>query len=330
MHETDILVIGAGPTGLFAVFEAGILKMKSTIIDALDFIGGQCTALYPEKPIYDIPAHPKITGAELIKNLEIQASRFEPNYILGEQVISLEDQGEYKIAITSKGRKIKVKAVIIATGGGAFGPNRPPLEGIEVYEGVSVFYMVKSKNDFAGKKVAIAGGGDSALDWAIILAEIASKVYLIHRRAKFRGTPDSLEAIQKLADLGKIELITPYQLESLEGKNGVLEAINLTGENGTKRLEVDALLPFFGLSMEIGPLANWGLNLQNKYIEVDPFTMQTNKNGIYAIGDIATYKNKQKLILTGFAEAATASKAIRTALYPAETLHFEYSTTIFN
>lgn len=327
MLETDVVIVGAGPVGLFAVFECGMMKMNCHVVDALDFIGGQCTALYPEKPIYDIPAQPSISGADLIKNLEEQAAPFDPVYHLGQQVTGFEDQGDNIIVETSKGVKIKAKAMIIAAGCGAFGPNRPPLESIEEYEENSVFYMVNRKEDFRGKNVVIAGGGDSAVDWALSLADVAENLYVVHRRPKFRCAPDSSDKMNALAKAGKIELVVPYQLDSLSGTNGTLEAVNVKTLDGQMRaLEADILLPFFGLAMELGPIADWGLETDKKHIQVEASTMKTNLDKVYAIGDIANYENKLKLILCGFSEAAFAAKSIYPLVHD-EAYHFEYSTT---
>lgn len=328
-HQTDLVIIGAGPAGLFSVFEAGMLKIKSHVIDTLEIIGGQCSALYPEKPIYDIPAHPKILASELIEMLEAQAAPFEPVYHLNQRVEKFVKNADGSFTVTtSKNTQINCKAVIIAAGCGAFGPNRPPLEGLEEYEGKSVFYAVRNKSEFAGKKVVIAGGGDSAVDWALSLAEIAAKVYVVHRRDKFRCAPESADQMKKLAEAGKIELVIPYQLEGLEGNNGKLENVVVKDFDGnSKKLEADYLLPFFGLAMELGPIADWGLNLTKNHIDVDPATMQSSIAGIYAIGDIATYKNKLKLILTGFAEAASAAHDMHKIIHPDQVFHFEYSTS---
>lgn len=329
-HHTDIAVIGAGPVGLFTVFEAGMLKLNCHVIDTLDFVGGQCTALYPEKPIYDIPAHPSITGADLIDNLEQQANAFNPTYHLGQQVTKLEKKTDGWLLTTSKDTKINAKTVIIAAGCGAFGPNRPPIEGLEEYEGKSIFYMVGKKEEFRDKKVVIAGGGDSAVDWAISLADVAEKVYVVHRRQKFRCAPESEDRLRRLASEGKpnVELVIPYQLDSLKGKNGALSHVVVSTLKGEKRdLEADVLLPFFGLAMELGPIAEWGLGLEKNYIKVHPTTLATSAKGIFAIGDIATYENKLKLILNGFAEASMACYAARKVIYPEQDFHFEYSTT---
>lgn len=328
IYSTDIAIIGAGPTGLFAVFEAGMLKMKTVVIDALDFVGGQCRALYPEKPIYDIPAHPSILADDLIKNLEKQAEPFKPEYLLGQQVTELSGNiGDFTL-VTSKGNTVKAKAIIIAGGAGSFGPNRPPMQNLESFEGKSVFYLVNSKEFYRDKTIVIAGGGDSAVDWAINLYDIAKKIYFVHRRDKFRAAPESCDQLQKLAKTDKLEMVIPYQLESLTGENGIInEVIVKDLEGNTKGLKADYLLPFFGLSMDLGPIANWGLNLDKKVILADQSTMQTSSPGIYAVGDIATYKNKLKLILNGFAEAATAAYDIYNIVYPDVALHFEYSTS---
>lgn len=329
IHNTDLVIIGAGPAGLFSVFEAGMLKIKSHVIDTLEVIGGQCSALYPEKPIYDIPAHPKVLASELIELLEAQAAPFHPTYHLNQRVEKIDKNADGSFLVTtSKNTKINCKAIIIAAGCGAFGPNRPPLVGIEEFEGRSVFYAVRSKAEFVGKNVVIAGGGDSAVDWAISLSEIAKKVYVVHRRDKFRCAPESADKMKKLSADGKIELVIPFQLDGLEGNNGkLLQVLVKDFDGNVKNLEADYLLPFFGLAMELGPIANWGLNLHKNHIEVDASTMQTSEKGIYAIGDIATYKNKLKLILTGFSESALAAHDIRKIVHPDEVFHFEYSTS---
>jgi len=326
--NTDIVIIGAGPVGLFAIFEAGMLKMKCHVVDALDMAGGQCAALYPEKPIYDIPGHPSIMGQELVDKLVEQAAPFNPTYHFGQRVEKLEGTSGNFTLTTSAGTVLKCKAIIIAAGCGAFGPNRPPMEGLEAYEGKSIFYMVAKREDYRGKKVVIAGGGDSAVDWAISLSELTEKIYVIHRRDKFRCAPESASKLKALADSGKIEMVVPYQLHSLEGTNGKLSHVVVaTLEGETKKLPADVLLPFFGLSMELGPIAHWGLNLDASHITVNPLTCETSTPGIFAIGDIAKYENKLKLILAGFSEAAFAGHAAYKIVHPNEALHFEYSTT---
>ena len=330
-YQTDVVIIGSGPVGLFAIFEVGMIGLKCHVIDALASVGGQCAALYPEKPIYDIPAHPQLKGSELVENLYQQSLPFNPIFHLGHQVTSIEQLDEvgksWRVA-TSKGSVIECRSIVIAAGVGAFGPNRPPLANIEHYEGHSIQYYVKSRDTFQNKHVVIAGGGDSAVDWAISLSEVAASVCVVHRRAKFRASPESEAKLNDLVHQGQIRLVTPYQLEGLEGKDHCLEKVIVKSLDGDLQiLPVDYLLPFFGLSMNLGPITEWGLGLENSHISIDPLTAATNRPGIYAIGDIVTYPHKLKLILTGFAESAQAAHAIRRFLYPEETLHFEYSTT---
>ncbi len=326
---TDIVVIGAGPSGLFTVFQAGMLKMKCHVIDSLEVIGGQCTALYPEKPIYDIPAHPKVLASELVELLEAQANPFAPVYHLNQQVQTITQNPNQTFTVgTSAGNYITCKAIVIAAGCGAFGPNRPPLANLTSYEQKSVFYAVKNKAEFTNKKVVIAGGGDSAVDWAIALADIAQKIMVVHRRDKFRCAPDSTDKLEKLVKQGKINLITPYQLHSLQGENGILQQVSVVDfSQNILHLEADYLLPFFGLAMELGPIAKWGLNLTKNHIAVNQSTMQTSQTGIYAVGDIANYPAKLKLILTGFAEVAAACHDIFKIVFPDQVFHFEYSTS---
>jgi thioredoxin reductase (NADPH) len=327
-HATDVVVIGAGPVGLFAVFECGMVRLRCHVVDALDAVGGQCTALYPEKPIYDIPGFPRIDAADLVRNLEAQAAPFRPVYHLGQRVERLERTADGWCVTTSRGVDIDCKAVLIAAGVGAFGPNRPPLAGIEAYEGRSVFYYVTRREDFRGKRVVIAGGGDSAVDWALSLQEVAARVMVVHRRAKFRAAPESEARLKALAAQKAIELVVPYQLQALDGREGRLDAVIVTTLEGeTRRLDADVLLPFFGLAMELGPIATWGLNLERNLIAVDPATGATSVDGIFAAGDIVTYPGKLKLILCGFSEAAMAARAIYPRVHPDAPLHFEYSTT---
>lgn len=326
--EKDVAIIGAGPSGLFAVFECGMVGLSAVVFDSLADIGGQCSALYPEKPIYDIPGLPAVMAADLIANLEKQAAPFQPVYALGQQIVSLSKEGGYWLLRSSTGAIAKVKAVIVAAGAGAFGPNRPPLEGLEQYEGTSVHYMVRRREDFRGKNIVIAGGGDSAVDWALSLSAVASSVRLVHRRDKFKAAPESVRQMDLLVKEGKIELCVPYQLKALEGDSRTLSAVMLADLDGReKRLEADSLLLFYGLAMELGPIAEWGLSITHNHINVDPLTLETNIAGIYAIGDIAAYDKKLKLILTGFHEAAMAAHAIRARLNPGQNFHFEYSTT---
>ncbi|MCA3262232.1 MAG: NAD(P)/FAD-dependent oxidoreductase [Telmatospirillum sp.] len=329
VHTTDVAIIGAGPVGLFAVFECGMLKMKTHVVDALDMAGGQCAALYPEKPIYDIPGYPKVGALELIENLQAQAAPFNPVYHLGQRVEKLvrQDDGWLELE-TAKGTRIRAKAVILAAGVGAFGPNKPPLARIDEFENKGVHYFVSRREDFRGKRVAIAGGGDSALDWTLSLADVAARVMVIHRRDKFRGAPDTVAKVMDLARDGKIDLVTPYQLEALEGEPGALKHVVLKDLDGNvRKLEADALLAFFGLAMNLGPIAGWGLALHKGNIAVEAATLATSVPGIFAIGDIADYPGKLKLILQGFAEAAMAAHAAHKLVHPGEVLHFEYSTT---
>lgn len=329
MHQTDVVIVGAGPVGLFAVFECGMVRLKCHVVDALDDVGGQCTALYPEKPIYDVPGFPRVEAAELIVRLRAQAAPFQPAYHLGQQVEALEaTTGGFWRLTTSKGTVLQARAVIVAAGVGAFGPNRPPLDGIEAFEGRSIFYYVTQREAFRGKRVVIAGGGDSAVDWALSLSEVASRVSVIHRRDKFRAAPESEAKLKALAQAGKLDLVVPYQLHSLDGANGRLTAVNVaTLEGVEKKIAADILLPFFGLSMSLGPIAEWGVALERNQIVVDPATAVTSKPGIFAIGDVVTYPGKLKLILTGFAEAAIAARSAYALVHPEQPLHFEYSTT---
>lgn len=327
VHTTDVAIVGAGPVGLFAVFECGMLTLRCHVIDTLDAVGGQCTALYPEKPIYDIPGYPRIDAGDLVQRLTEQAAPFAPSYHLGAPVTRLaRTDGGWRIG-AENGTEVSVKAVIIAAGGGAFGPNRPPLDGIESYEGRSVFYMVGRREDVRDKHVVIAGGGDSAVDWALSLAEIAASVAVVHRRPKFRAAPASVARLHELAEAGRIELVVPYQLAGLDGADGQLNAVIVrTLDGAERRLPADVLLPFYGLSSDLGPIADWDLALERRQIAVDPATCATSQPGIYAIGDIVTYPGKLKLILCGFSEAALAAHAIHRLVFPDQELHFEYST----
>ena len=328
VERCDVAIIGAGPVGLFAVFECGMLQMRCAVFDALPEPGGQCAALYPEKPIYDIPGYPRIDAAELVDRLAEQAAPFAPVFHLGHAVTRLEAADDGFVIENADGVRIGARAVIIAAGAGAFGPNRPPLPGIETFEERSVFYLVRRREDFRDRRIVIAGGGDSAVDWALSLAEVAKQVMVVHRRARFRAAPESAARLQQLADEGRIELVIPYQLHALEGSAGQLSAVIVADLAGnTRRLDADCLLPFFGLATDLGPVAGWGLALDQNRIQVDPASCATSQPGIFAIGDIATYKNKLKLILSGFAEAAMAAHAIYPRVHPGEALHFEYSTT---
>jgi len=327
--ETDVAIIGAGPVGLFAAFECGMLSMQSALVDALPEVGGQCTALYPEKPIYDIPGMPAVAAGALISQLEQQVAPFAPARLLGRRVTSLGGEpGAFALG-TDAGDVVLCRAVLLAAGAGAFGPNRPPLDEIEAFEAAgAVQYLVKRRESFRGRRVVIAGGGDSAVDWALSLKDVADKVFVVHRRAKFRAAPDAAAQLAAAHERGEIELVIPYQLHALHGPNGVLERVEVATLEGERRqLEADRLLPFFGLSMDLGPIAAWGLDFERGHIAVQPATCETSAPGVFAIGDVASYPGKLKLILQGFSEAAMAAHAIYPIVHPGRALHFEYSTT---
>lgn len=327
MIKTDICIIGAGPVGLFTVFEAGLLKMRCHLIDALPQIGGQLSEIYPQKPIYDIPGYPEIKAQELVDNLMDQIKPFDPTFTLGERVEDLEQQadGSY-IVKTSDGTQVHCQVVAIAGGLGCFEPRKPEIEGLEDFEGKGVAYMVKNPETYRNKKVILAGGGDSALDWTIYLADIAEKVTLIHRGDTFRGAPDSAEKVFDLAKEGKINLILQSNISSISG-NGHLKNVSVLGKDKESRdLEADYLIPLFGLSPKLGPIANWGLNIDKNAIEVNTFDYSTNVERIYAIGDINTYPGKLKLILCGFHEAALMCQSAFKYVYPDQKLSFKYTT----
>ena len=329
MIKTDALVIGAGPTGLFAVHQLGIIGLKTEVVDNLDKIGGQCIELYPDKPIYDIPAISECTGEELTKNLLKQIEPFKTNFHLNERVEELKKDGSNWQVITSKKKVFITPNIIIAGGVGSFEPRKLSTKDAEKFEGKSVFYSIKDKNLFKNKKICIFGGGDSALDWAIELSNF-SEVTLVHRRTEFRGAPSSLETVKKLEKSGKIRILTPYQLNSIEGDKNI-KSVSLKKEDGKiEKLEIDYVLGFFGLIMKLGPIANWGLNLDKKTIKVNTETFQTNQEGIFAIGDICTYPGKLKLILSGFHEAALAARACYKLARPNEKYRFEFTTTSKN
>lgn len=327
--DTDVAIVGAGPAGLFAVFECGMLKMRSLLIDALDEVGGQCSALYPEKPIYDIPAHPAIEAMDLIAKLEAQIAPFAAPRLLGRRVIGLSGETGAFTLTTDAGDRVTARAVIIAAGAGAFGPNRPPLDGIEAFEATGgVQYYVRRREDFRGKRVVIAGGGDSAVDWALALKEVAASVAVVHRRPKFRAAPEMAARLDEAAAAGAIEMVIPYQLHGLEGEEGRISGVTVATLQGERKtLPADVLLPFFGLSMDLGPIAEWGLALERHHLPVTAATCETTLPGVFAIGDVATYPGKLKLILQGFSEAAMAAHAIHPIVHPDQALHFEYSTS---
>ena len=327
MIKTDILIIGGGPTGLFTVFEAGLLKMKCHILDSLTQPGGQCIELYPKKPIYDIPAYPEIIAADLIENLLEQIKPFDPSYTLGETASNLDklDDGSFKVT-TDKGTEISAKIIAIAGGLGTFTPRKPNISNILDYEDKGVLYMIKDPDEFNDKTVVIAGGGDSALDWSIHLSKIAKKVILIHRRNEFRGANESVASVQKLKDLGKIDVITPAQVSKLNGKNK-LESIFVDVDGNEIEIKTDYFIPLFGLVPKLGPIKDWGLNIENNAIKVNnSLDYQTNIDGIYAIGDINTYPGKLKLILSGFHEAAVMCHSAYSRLNPDKKNILKYTT----
>ena len=327
--EIDVAIVGAGPAGLFAVFECGMLKLSSVLLDALGEVGGQCAALYPEKPIYDVPAHPGIAASALIAQLEAQIAPFAAPRLLSRRVIGLEGQAGAFTIRTDRGDVVQARAVVIAAGAGAFGPNRPPLDGLDVFEASgAVQYYVRRREEFRGKRVVIAGGGDSAVDWALSLKDVADHVAVVHRRAKFRASPETAAQLDAAAAAGGVEMVIPYQLHALHGEAGRLASVEVADLEGrTRHLPADVLLPFFGLSMDLGPIAGWGLELERHHLRIDPATCQTSVPGVFAIGDVVTYPGKLKLILQGFSEAAVAAHAIHPIARPGEALHFEYSTS---
>lgn len=327
MIETDILIIGAGPAGLFTVFEAGLLKMRCHIIDALPQMGGQLSELYPKKPIFDIPGFPSVLAGELVDNLYEQIKQFEPGFTLNETAVHLLKLEENLFeVVTDKGTRHRAKAVVIAGGLGSFEPKKPPIENISFYEDRGVNYFIKRPEDYAGKRIVIAGGGDSALDWTIHLAEIASSLTLIHRRNEFRGALDSVEKVKKLKHEGKINLITPAEVIGIKGE-GSLQEIVVEKEGDIQTIETDYFIPLFGLVPKLGPLADWGLELEKNAIKVDNSTdFQTNIGGVYAVGDINTYPFKMKLILCGFHEAAIACQSIYQRLNSNKKFVLKYTT----
>jgi len=331
--QTDICIIGAGPVGIFTIFQAGMLGMKSCVIDALSFPGGQCSALYPEKPIYDIPAYSKITGQNLIENLLTQAKPFNPTFFLNSKAISVNEDKNSGFKVTAKcgdvNKQIYAKVIVIAGGSGFFGPNKPPLDGMEKFENTQVLYFIDKLARFKDKNVVIAGGGDSAVDWAISLVGIAKSVNIVHRRADFRCMPESQKQLEKLSKEGLVRIFTPYKLEKIIDNNNIITGLVVQNIENLKNIniETDYLLPFFGLKTELGEIANWGLKLEKKLIKVDHASMQTSKIGIYAIGDMCSYEGKLKLILSGFYESATAVHNAYNVVFPDKPLHFEHSTS---
>ncbi|MDB2327933.1 NAD(P)/FAD-dependent oxidoreductase [Flavobacteriaceae bacterium] len=327
MIKTDILIIGAGPTGLFAVFEAGLLKLKCHLIDSLPMPGGQCAEIYPKKPIYDIPSHPEIMAGDLVKNLEQQIAPFQPGFTLGESAVSIEKtKDEQFIVTTDQGTQHQAPVVAIAGGLGTFEPRKPPIENLAQFENKGVDYIIRDPERYRDKKIVIAGGGDSALDWTIFLEKVAASVTLIHRRNEFRGALDSVEKVQELKNEGRIQLITPAEVTSLYGETA-LQKIRVTQESNSIELECDHLIPLFGLTPKLGPIANWGLEIEKNAIKVDnSLDYQTNIPGIYAIGDVNTYPGKLKLILCGFHEATLMCQSAFARIYPEKRNVLKYTT----
>jgi thioredoxin reductase (NADPH) len=325
--ETDALIIGAGPVGLFAVFELGLLDIKAHVVDILDKLGGQCAELYPEKPIYDIPGLPIVTGQGLTDALLAQIKPFQASFHLGQRIDSLTrtDDGRFRLG-TDIGNQFIAKVVVIAAGGGSFTPKRPPLAGIEGYEGTSVFYAVRKIDEFLGKDVLVVGGGDSALDWTLSLQPVAKSLTLLHRRDEFRGAPHSVEQMRALVAGGQMTLLIG-QVAALHGEGGTLAGATIRTKDGEKRIDCSRLLPFFGLTMKLGPVANWGLNLHENLIYVDTEKFQTSESGIFAVGDINWYPGKLKLILSGFHEAALMAQAAHRIVFPGKKLLFQYTTS---
>jgi thioredoxin reductase (NADPH) len=327
MITTDIGIIGAGPTGMFAVFEAGLLKMHCHLIDSLPQAGGQLSEIYPQKPIYDIPGYPAVNAQELVDKLSEQIAPFHPGYTLGERVETLQkqDDGTWLIG-TNEGTQINCKVVVIAGGLGCFEPRKPEVNRLTEFEGKGVLYAVRNPEVFRDRNIVIAGGGDSALDWTIFLANVAKKVTLVHRGDTFRGAPDAAEKVAELAKTGVIDLVLKSRVMALDGA-GHLEQVTITGPNGQdKRLQADNFIPLFGLSPKLGPIETWGLNIDKAAIEVNTVDYSTNVEGIYAIGDINTYPGKLKLILCGFHEAALMAQSAFKHVYPDQRLTFKYTT----
>ena len=324
--ETDCLIIGAGPVGLFSVFELGLLDIKCDIIDILDKPGGQCAELYPDKPIYDIPGIPEITGEGLVSSLMKQIEPFNPVFHLSRIVTELKKTNDRWEVKTDFGDTFSTKVIVIAAGGGSFQPKKPPIKDIEDYEDSSVFYSIRDKDKFKDKDIVIAGGGDSALDWVLDLHTSAKSLTLVHRRKEFRAVPDTVNKVQELIEAGTINFELG-QINQLSGENNKLEGISIKNGDQIKDINCQILLPFFGLTMKLGPVADWGLNLNENLIEVDTEKFETNQDAIFAIGDINTYPGKLKLILCGFHEAALMAQEAHSYIYPDKKITFQYTTS---
>jgi thioredoxin reductase (NADPH) len=327
MIQTDIIIVGAGPVGLFTVFEAGLLKMRCHLVDALPQPGGQLSEIYPKKPIYDIPGFPSILAGELVDNLMEQIKPFKPGFTLGERAENVEklENGHFRLT-TNRGTEIQAPVIAIAGGLGSFEPRKPPLENLTNFEDKGVDYIIRDPEKYRDKRVVVAGGGDSALDWTIFLADVASEVMLIHRRKQFRGAPDSVEKVMELAQEGKISLFTDSQAIALQGNGVLTDVVIKHKEKGEFTQPTDHFIPLFGLSPKLGPLANWGLEIEKNAIVVDTFDYSTNIPGIYAIGDINTYPGKLKLILCGFHEATLMCQSAFKRVFPDRKISFKYTT----
>jgi thioredoxin reductase (NADPH) len=325
--RTDVLIVGAGPVGLFAVFELGLFDMRCHLVDILDRPGGQCAELYPEKPIYDIPGYPMISAQGLVDRLMEQIAPFKPGFTFNRMVTALErlEDGGFRVT-TDENEVFEARVVVIAAGGGSFQPKRPPIPGIEAYEGGSVFYSVRRMEAFRGEKVLIVGGGDSALDWTLNLQPVAESVTLVHRRPEFRAAPDSVNKMYALQEMKQLEFLVG-QVTGLHGGDGKLTAATVKGPDGEVEVPCTRLLPFFGLTMKLGPVADWGLNLHENLIPVDTEKFETSEPGIFAIGDINWYPGKLKLILSGFHEAALMAQAAKRIVSPGERIVFQYTTS---
>jgi thioredoxin reductase (NADPH) len=325
--RTDVLIVGAGPVGLFAVFQLGLFDMRCHLVDILDRPGGQCAELYPEKPIYDIPGYPMISAQGLVDRLMEQIAPFKPGFTFNRMVTALErlEDGGFRVT-TDENEVFEARVVVIAAGGGSFQPKRPPIPGIEAYEGGSVFYSVRRMEAFRGEKVLIVGGGDSALDWTLNLQPVAESVTLVHRRPEFRAAPDSVNKMYALQEMKQLEFLVG-QVTGLHGGDGKLTAATVKGPDGEVEVPCTRLLPFFGLTMKFGPVADWGLNLHENLIPVDTEKFETSEPGIFAIGDINWYPGKLKLILSGFHEAALMAQAAKRIVSPGERIVFQYTTS---
>tara|TARA_R110000868_G_scaffold218576_2_gene469104 strand:- start:32764 stop:33774 length:1011 start_codon:yes stop_codon:yes gene_type:complete len=327
-YETDIAVIGTGPVGLFTIFEAGMAGYSCVAIDSLDELGGQLSALYPEKPIYDIPGHPSILAQDLVHKLKEQAAPFKPEYLLGDAVSAFTQNEDGTFTLSVGENTVHAKSICLAAGGGMFAPRKPPLENIEEFEKMSVFYSVRGKHTYADQNVVIAGGGDSAADWAVELAPIAKHVHVIHRRAEFRAAEETVKQLNALNENGNVTIHTPCQLKALQGTQGQLTDITIADLDGNEtNITADKLLCFFGISPSLGPIVNWGLDMNKKTVNVNPSTMETNIKGICAVGDIADYGHKLHLILTGFAESALAIKTLQHYMEPDKKFKVQFSTS---